>query len=226
MRQNPNEDERRRILEVTRNVAVVGLSDNSEKTSHKIAGVLQAVGYRIFPGTPDLAGPVLDERPYASVEEIEEPIYAIAVFRRGEDAVGAGAKTLWMQRGVSNEEVAEDGLSVVMYRCMRKEYHLLAGHAQALLTVTRYKEDRVARGRERDGFRAPGPDQRRDSLRRWVRGMPEDGRRLGISEGVPGMRLPGLLNDSKNKHATKHFHSTNRPLPRASNRGRTGSGAT
>ena len=138
MHQNPTDDERLRILEKAKNVAVVGLSDDPEKTSFLIARALQGLGYRIFPVNPNLAGPVLGESPYASLGEIREPIDVVDVFRRGEDvlpiardAVAAGAETLWMQKGVVNEEAAgyagEHGLNVVMDRCMRAEYKRLIG---------------------------------------------------------------------------------------------------
>ena len=138
MHQNPSDDERLNILTRAKNVAVVGLSDDPEKTSFSIARALQGFGYRILPVNPNLAGPVLGERPYASLGEIREPIDVVDVFRRGEDAlpvakdaVAAGAGTLWMQKGVLNEEAAEyageHGLNVVMDRCMRAEYKRLIG---------------------------------------------------------------------------------------------------
>ncbi len=138
MHKNPDAQEIRRLLEESRNVAVVGLSEKSYRTSHAIARALQNVGYRIFPVNPNLTGPVLGEEPYATVEEIPEPVDIVDVFRRSEkvlpvahDAVAAGAKVLWMQQGVINEEAAkyaeEHGLTVVMDRCIKVDYALLAG---------------------------------------------------------------------------------------------------
>jgi uncharacterized protein len=138
MHQNPDRTEIKRLLEESRNVAVVGLSDRPYRTSHAIARVMQNAGYRIFPVNPNLSGPVLGEEPYATVEEIPEPVDIVDVFRRSEkvmptakDAVAAGAKVLWMQSGVVNEEAAEyakeHGLTVIMDRCIKVEHAMLVG---------------------------------------------------------------------------------------------------
>jgi uncharacterized protein len=138
MHENPGVTEIRRLLEESRNVAVVGLSDRPYRTSHAIARALQGFGFRIFPVNPNLHGPVLGEEAYASVEEIGEQVDIVDVFRRSEkvmptaeDAVAAGAKALWMQSGVVNEEAAayarEHGLIVVMDRCIKVDYASLVG---------------------------------------------------------------------------------------------------
>ncbi len=138
MHKNPDAGEIKRILEESRNVAVVGLSDSPYRTSHAIANAMQNAGYRIFPVNPNLTGPVLGEEPYATVEEIPEPIDIVDVFRRSEkvapvaeDAVAAGAKVLWMQSGVINAEAAryaeEHGLTVVMDRCIKVDHAMLVG---------------------------------------------------------------------------------------------------
>ena len=138
MHKNPSADEIQRILEESRNVAVVGLSSNSYRTSHAIAAVLQRNGYRIFPVNPNLSEPVLGEEPYSAVEEIPENVDIVDVFRRSEkvmpvaeDAVAAGAKVLWMQSGIVNEEAAryaeEHGLTVVMDRCIKVDHAMLVG---------------------------------------------------------------------------------------------------
>jgi predicted CoA-binding protein len=115
---NPDDAEIKQLLEGSRNVAVVGLSDRPYRTSHGVARALQGFGYRIFPVNPNLTGPVLGERPYASVEEIPEPVDIVDVFRRG-------------QLGVVNEEAAryaeEHGLTVVMDRCLKVDHALLIG---------------------------------------------------------------------------------------------------
>lgn len=138
MHKNPSREEIKDILEGMRYVAVVGLSDSPYRTSHAIARAMQNAGYRIFPVNPNLTGPVLGEEPYATVEEIPEHVDVVDVFRRSEkvmptakDAVVAGAKVLWMQSGVINEEAAEyaeaHGLTVVMDRCIKVEHALLVG---------------------------------------------------------------------------------------------------
>ena len=126
------------MLHRARTVAVVGLSDRPYRTSHAIAGALQGFGFEIFPVNPNLRSPVLGEEPYESVAEIPTPVDIVDVFRRSEkvmpvaeDAVAAGAKVLWMQSGVINEEAAayatEHGLTVVMDRCIKVDYATLVG---------------------------------------------------------------------------------------------------
>jgi uncharacterized protein len=133
MHENPSMEEIRSLLESSRTVAVVGLSERPYRTSHSIARALKDYGFRIFPVNPNLRGPVLGEEPYASVEEVGEEVDIVDVFRRSEkvmptakDAVAAGAKVLWMQSGVINEEAAayarENGLTVVMNRCIMVDY--------------------------------------------------------------------------------------------------------
>jgi uncharacterized protein len=138
MHQNPSTEEIRTLLEGSRTVAVVGLSDKPYRTSHSIAHALQDFGFKVFPVNPNLSGPVLGEEPYASVVEICDTVDIVDVFRRSEkvmttakDAVAAGAKVLWMQSGVINEEAAsyakEHGLTVVMDRCIMVDYASLVG---------------------------------------------------------------------------------------------------
>ncbi len=136
MHANPDIREIRDLLHSARTVAVVGLSDRPYRTSHAIAGALQGYGFKIFPVNPNLHGPVLGEEPYGSVEDIPVPVDIVDVFRRSEKvmpvaeaAVAAGAKALWMQSGVINEEAAayarEQGLTVVMDRCIKVDYATL-----------------------------------------------------------------------------------------------------
>ena len=138
MYRNPNSDEVRHLLEGSRNIAVVGLSDSPYRTSHAIARFLQDAGYRIFPVNPNLTGPVLGEEPYATVGEIPERVDIVDVFRRSEltppvarDAAAAGAKAIWLQLGVYNEEAArhaaDHGLTVVMDRCIKVDHAALLG---------------------------------------------------------------------------------------------------
>jgi uncharacterized protein len=138
MHKNPGAKEIRDLLAGSRTVAVVGLSDRPYRTSHSVARSLQDLGFRIFPVNPNLGGPVLGEEPYASVEEVPEAVDIVDVFRRSEKilpaakgAVAVGAKVLWMQVGVVNEEAAayarENGLTVVMDRCIMVDYATLVG---------------------------------------------------------------------------------------------------
>ena len=138
MHKNPSPTEIKHLLEEARNVAVVGLSEKAYRTSHGIARLLQNWGYRIFPVNPNLTGPVLGEEPYATVDGIPERVDIVNVFRRSEkvlpvahDAVAAGAKVLWLQMGVINEDAAayaeEHGLTVIMDRCIKVDYASLVG---------------------------------------------------------------------------------------------------
>ena len=138
MHANPDSREIRDLLRRARTVAVVGLSDKPYRTSHVIAGALQRFGFKVFPVNPNLKGPVLGEEPYASLEDIPAAVDIVDVFRSSEkvmpvaeDAVAMGAKVLWMQTGVVNEEAAayaeEDGLTVVMDRCIKVDYATLVG---------------------------------------------------------------------------------------------------
>ncbi|MDP8948834.1 MAG: CoA-binding protein [Actinomycetota bacterium] len=133
MHENPHAEEIKALLRKSRIVAVVGLSDKPYRTSHSIARALQDFGFKVFPVNPNLSGPVLGEEPYGSVEEIGETVDIVDVFRRSEkvmptaeDAVAAGAKVLWMQSGVINEEAAayarDNDLTVVMDRCIMVDY--------------------------------------------------------------------------------------------------------
>jgi predicted CoA-binding protein len=123
--------ELRALLGAARVVAVVGLSSKPHRPSHEVAAYLQAAGYRIIPVNPNETS-VLGERAYASLTEIPSDVQVdvVDVFRRAEetpavarDAVAIGAKAMWLQEGIVNDEAAriasEGGLDVVMGLCMR-----------------------------------------------------------------------------------------------------------
>lgn len=120
------------ILEQSRVIAVVGLSSRDWRPSHQIAKYLQEAGYRIIPVNPNETE-VLGEKAYATLEEVPVPIDTVNVFRRSEyvlpvveSAIRVGAKAVWMQEGVMDQEAArkadEAGLRVVMDRCIFKEH--------------------------------------------------------------------------------------------------------
>lgn len=133
----PSDRELRSILGEAETIAVVGLSGKPERESHRVAKFLQEHGYRIVPVNPN-EEEVLGERAYDSLTEIPDPIDVVDVFRRAEEtpevareAVKIGAKVLWLQEGIVNDEarqVAEDaGLRVVMGICMRNTTRRLEG---------------------------------------------------------------------------------------------------
>ena len=136
---NPDDRELRALLGDARVVAVVGLSSKPHRASHEVAAYLQSAGYRIVPVNPNETR-VLGERAYASLADIPREIRAdvVDVFRRSEetpavarDAVAIGAKALWLQEGIENEEAAriaiEGGLDVVMGVCMKHTKKRLDG---------------------------------------------------------------------------------------------------
>ncbi|MDG0793355.1 CoA-binding protein [Cohnella ginsengisoli] len=139
--ENPSRDEIKRILQDTKNIAVVGLSGDPDKTSHMVSAAMQAKGYRIIPVNPKEAE-ILGEKCYKSLADIPEPIDIVNVFRRPEhtppiaaEAVAAGAKVLWLQLGIVNEEAAsiaaDGGLTVVMDRCIKVEDSILLPHGKS-----------------------------------------------------------------------------------------------
>ena len=127
----------RRILRENRVVAMVGLSANWYRPSYFAAKYLMDHGYRVIPVTPSYEE-ILGERCYPSLDEVPEPIDVVDCFRRSDQieplahqAVAVGAKVLWMQLGVVNEQAAavaaDAGLEVIMDRCMKIEYARLFG---------------------------------------------------------------------------------------------------
>jgi predicted CoA-binding protein len=121
-----------KILNFSRVVAVVGLSSKADRPSYKAASYLKKQGYKIIPVNP-AEKEVLGELCYPDLASISESVDVVEVFRRSEEvlpiveeAIKIGAKAVWMQEGVINEEAAvragEAGLMVVMDKCMRKEH--------------------------------------------------------------------------------------------------------
>ena len=117
----------RYALEQTKTWAVVGCSPDPGRDSQRIAALLQRRGFRVIPVNP-AATEILGERCFASVNEIGEPVDVVDVFRRSseagahvDEAIEIGAKVVWMQLGVIDEQAAvrarEAGLRVVMDRC-------------------------------------------------------------------------------------------------------------
>ena len=127
----------RRILKDNRTVAVVGLSADWFRPSYFVAKYLREHGYSVIPVNPRYPE-ILGEKCYASLGEIPGKIDVVDCFRKSEDilpiadeAIAIGAKVLWMQIGVINEDAAQRarqaGLDVVMDRCMKIEHARLFG---------------------------------------------------------------------------------------------------
>jgi uncharacterized protein len=123
----PPVEDVRAILTSTRTWAVVGCSPDASRDSHRIAALLQRRGHRVIPVNP-LAGEILGERAYPSLEAIGEPVEVVDIFRRAskagahvDEAIAVGAGAVWMQLDVVDEDAAsrarQAGLHVVMDRC-------------------------------------------------------------------------------------------------------------
>ncbi len=125
-----------KILNEYRIVAIVGLSPDPSRPSHRVAKYLDRHGFRLIPVNPD-AQEILGKRSYHDMSSIPEPIEIVDIFRRSEEvmpivdeAIKIGAKVVWMQEGVINEKAAsmarDAGLLVVMNKCMFKEHQCLS----------------------------------------------------------------------------------------------------
>jgi len=120
------------ILKTYKTVAVVGLSADESKASHRVAAYLKSAGYTIVPVRPD-GDEILGEKVYHSLTEIPFPVDIVDVFRKPEtvlpiakEAVEIGAKVFWLQQGITNDEAEnycrDAGLDVVSDRCMLVEH--------------------------------------------------------------------------------------------------------
>jgi len=129
--------ELRRILKNNHTIAIVGLSADWYRPSYFAAKFMQEHGFRIIPVNPKY-DEILGEKCYPNLKAIPEPVDIVDVFRKpddcvpiAQDAVSIGAKVLWLQLGVVNEEAARvaetGGLEVVMDRCVKIEYARLFG---------------------------------------------------------------------------------------------------
>jgi predicted CoA-binding protein len=127
----------RRILKDCRTIAVVGLSAEWHRPSYFAAKYMQQHGYRIVPVNPKYPE-ILGEKSYPRLEDIPFPVDMVDVFRREADvppiarsAVAVGAKCLWQQLGVKNQEAdgiaRAAGLQSVMDRCVKIEHARLFG---------------------------------------------------------------------------------------------------
>jgi predicted CoA-binding protein len=134
--------DRLEILERTRRIAMVGLSSNQYRPSHFAAMYLLAEGYEVIPVNPR-EEIILGQKCYPSVKAIPGPIDVVDIFREPaavpaivEEAIEVGAKVVWMQLGVINEDAAarasQAGLQVVMDRCMKIEHARFFGGLNTL----------------------------------------------------------------------------------------------
>ena len=126
-----------RVLREAKTIAIVGLSGNPLRASNFVGFYLQRHGFRVIPVNPR-EPEILGEGSYASLREVPVPIDIVDVFRApaalpeiARDAVAVGAKCLWCQFNVINEEgariAADGGLAVVMDRCLKVEHARYVG---------------------------------------------------------------------------------------------------
>lgn len=130
-----NPIEIKKLLELAKTIAVVGLSDKPERDSYHVAAYLKNQGYKIIPVNPN-AAEILGERSFSELSAVKEQIDIVDIFRKPEavgeivdQAIQLKAKAIWMQEGVANEEAARKaeaaGLIVVMNKCILKEHRRL-----------------------------------------------------------------------------------------------------
>ena len=133
-----NRDEIKAILQEVKTIAVLGLSPDETKDSHKVAAYLQSVGYTIVPVYPK-EDKILGEKVYRSLKEIPFEVDMIDIFRKP-DALGAIAdaaiergdvKVFWAQKGIVNNQAAQKaigaGMKVVQNHCSMVEHRNLLG---------------------------------------------------------------------------------------------------
>lgn len=128
----------REIFESVKTIAVVGLSPNPAKDSHKVAAYLQSVGYKIVPIYPK-EDEILGEKVYRSLAEVPFAIDMVDIFRKPaaippivDAAIERGdVKVVWLQKGIVNNEAAqkakEAGMQVVQNRCTMVDHRMLFG---------------------------------------------------------------------------------------------------
>ncbi len=138
--ENPTDDEIRALLERVRRIAVIGLSPKPHRDSHRVSSYMQRAGYEIVPVYPR-EEEILGARVYRSVNEIEEPVDLVNVFRRAEDLPGvasdtitskaARAATVWCQYDCVHEgaiaSLVSAGRLVIYDRCLMVEHTRLIG---------------------------------------------------------------------------------------------------
>jgi hypothetical protein len=125
-----------KLLKDARTIAVVGLSSNPARPSHGVSAYMQRQGYRIIPVNPRETF-VLGEKAYPDLSSVPVPVDIVDIFRRSDqvgpiidEAIRIGAKAIWMQEGVLDEQAAakarDAGLAVVMDRCILKDHRQVA----------------------------------------------------------------------------------------------------
>ncbi|CAH0279999.1 CoA-binding protein [Peribacillus simplex] len=134
MIENPSREEMGKMLKKSKRIAVVGLSNNPERTSYMVSKAMQESGYEIIPVNPAVSE-VLGVKAVKALKDIEGHVDIVNVFRRSEflpeiakEFAEIDADIFWAQLGVENEEaynfLKEKGYTVIMNRCIKVEHAL------------------------------------------------------------------------------------------------------
>ncbi|MFA9457085.1 CoA-binding protein [Halalkalibacter sp. AB-rgal2] len=129
---NPTDIQIKELLEESKRIAVVGLSNNPERTSYQVAKFMQNAGFEIIPVNPTIEE-ALEVKAVASLKEISGTIDIVNVFRREEylpeiakQAINVKVKSFWAQLGIENEEayslLKDQEILTIMNRCIKVEY--------------------------------------------------------------------------------------------------------
>ena len=131
-----SQDEIKAILQQSKNVAIVGISNKEDRASFQVAKWLQKNSHFTLYFVNPVIDEVLGQKTYASLADIPDHIDIVDVFRKADDcpsvlekAIAIKASTIWLQLGISHNEVAAEGiaagLEVVMDRCIKIDYEAL-----------------------------------------------------------------------------------------------------
>lgn len=132
---NQTDSDIKKILQESKTIAIVGVSDKPSRDSHMVMQFLLNSGYNAIPVNPTYQQ-ILGKKCYPNLQQIKEPVHIVDIFRKSdevmtivEDAVAISAKTVWMQLGIINNEAADlakrSSLNVIMNRCIKIEYNRL-----------------------------------------------------------------------------------------------------
>lgn len=131
------DDEKRKLLETSRIIAIVGLSSDERKASNVVAVYLVAHGYRVIPVNPNHAQ-ILGQKSYPSLSDVPEKIDIVDIFMKAEnvlpvveEAIKLAPKAIWLQLGIVNEEarklVESSNIPFFMDQCIKQQHARLFG---------------------------------------------------------------------------------------------------
>ena len=132
----PTNSDVKSLLQESKNVAIVGISNKEDRASYQVAKWLQANSHFTLFFVNPVIDEVLGQKCYPTLADIPEQVDMVDVFRKAEDcpsvlekAIAIGAKSIWLQLGIRNDEVATNataaGMQVVMDRCIKVDYTAL-----------------------------------------------------------------------------------------------------